>query len=184
MVRVFLFSFFLSPFAFALLACGCHGRPHAPALRDEPVYQNSREGFRLLAPEGWTQSAKAESPAGTVDKQYLLVRYDRLTGAAASLEVALVDLPSERDLEAYLAGGSHGVAAWRRAAAPEPLSIGGADGMRFVSGGRAGKQELTKEVTAFRRGDRVYLFTGVFPTGDTTARAQLRRSVDSLLWKT
>jgi hypothetical protein len=152
-------------------------------LRDEPVYQNSREGFRLLAPEGWTTSAKAESPRGRVDKQYLLVRYDRLTGPPASLEVALLDPGPGEDLEKLLAASSHGVTLWRRLAPPTVVTIGGAEGMRYIFAGRAGKQDLTKEVVAFRRGDRVDLFTGVFPAGDKGAQEQLRRSIESLSWK-
>src|SRR5205807_3959401 len=66
------------------------GGPHAPALRSEPVYNNTREGFRFVAPEGWSQVAKADLPPGPVEKERLLVRYQAATGGGA-MEVTIVD---------------------------------------------------------------------------------------------
>src|SRR5262245_30253534 len=85
------------------------GGPRAPALRPEPVYQNSREGFRFVAPEGWTQVAKAELPSGPAEKERLMVRYQAATGDPAALEATVIDLPESTDLAAYLSQPSYGV---------------------------------------------------------------------------
>src|SRR5262245_64118678 len=77
-----------------LLLLGCAPRPRAPALLDEPVYQNEREGFRFLVPEGWKQYARSEAPPGKGERERLLVLYRRLTpGPEATLEVTRADLP-------------------------------------------------------------------------------------------
>src|SRR5689334_14831576 len=94
----------------AALLAGCNSRPRAPALRDDPVYQNDREGFRFLAPEGWTQSARTEVPPGKVKTETPLVDYRRTKGEGrAALRVSLADLPESTDLESYLSGPSYGV---------------------------------------------------------------------------
>jgi hypothetical protein len=160
------------------------GRPRAPALRDDSVYQNTREGFRFLVPEDWHQHARSEVPTGKTEKERLLVGYKRLSAdKPALLEVSLVDLPAATDLEAYLAEPSYGVTRWQAAARPEPLHIQGAEAQRFVFTARVDADNMTREVVAFRRGERLYLFTGVFRTADTTARAQFRQAVESTLWK-
>jgi hypothetical protein len=160
------------------------GRPRAPALRDDPVFQNSREGLRFLVPEDWHQQARAEMPPGKIEKERVLVSYRRgSSDKPALLEVSLVDLPPGTDLAAYLAEPSYGVSHWQSAGRPEPLHIQGAEAQRFVFTARVGQDNQTREVTAFRRGERVYLFTGIFRPVDTTARAQIRQAVDSILWK-
>lgn len=168
---------------FLLLSAGCSQRPHAPALGDDPVYQNSREGFRFLAPEGWVQRARAEVPPGKAEKERLLVEYQRARGGKlALLEVSLADLPSSTDLVDYLAGPADGVERWRPVGSPEKLEIGGAEATRMTFTGRLGKEDLTWEVVAFRRGERVYFFVGLFTSADTKARDDLRRVVESTLW--
>ena len=78
---------------------GCTPRPSAPALRDDPVYQNDREGFHFLAPEGWQQSVRSDIPPGKVDKERPLVNYQRNTGVTpASIRVSLADLPASTDI--------------------------------------------------------------------------------------
>src|SRR2546423_15656230 len=74
----------------ALLLLGCDSKPRAPALMDDPVYQNDREGFRFLVPDGWKQHARAEVPPGKSEKERLLVQYRRpAEGGEATLEVTL-----------------------------------------------------------------------------------------------
>src|SRR5262245_1447579 len=85
------------------LLLGCTPKPVAPALRDEPVYQNDQEGFRFLVPEGWSQNARTEVPPGPVEKERLLVQYKRRPPAKpATLEVSMADLPSSTNLATYL----------------------------------------------------------------------------------
>ena len=42
---------------------------------------------------------------------------------------------------------------------------------------------MTKETVAFRRGGRVYFFHGLFGPTDAKARDQVRRAVESTIWK-
>jgi hypothetical protein len=62
--------------ALALLAlAGCQRPPRAPALVNEPVYQDSREGFRFLVPDGSVQEARGEMPPAPVEDERMLVEY-------------------------------------------------------------------------------------------------------------
>src|SRR5262249_38896309 len=106
--------------ACVLVLPGCGSRPRAPAILDEPVYQNDRQGFRFLAPQGWTQHPRAELPPGKLDKERLLVAYrQRGNEAPAALEVAAVDFPEPSALTAYLAAASHSAKEWRLVGKPE-----------------------------------------------------------------
>jgi hypothetical protein len=165
-----------------LAGCG-RDRPHAPALRDEPVYQNDREGFRFLVPDGWTQVARGELPPGRADSERMLVEY-RLYGAdkPASLQVTARDFDPGTDLKAYLATRTSGET-WRPKGPAETLEVDGTPATRVVLTGRPGNEDTTHDVLACRRGDRVYFFTGVFSSGDSTARDQVRRAVQGIVWK-
>jgi hypothetical protein len=168
----------------AVLLSACSPRPRAPALDNDPVYQNRREGFRFIVPEGWIQLAKADLPPGKVSKERLLVSYQRpVHGKTVFLEVSLADLPDSTDLAAYLAESSYGTSKWRRSGSPQELDFNGVSAVRYSYSIRAGKDDLVKEVTTFRRGERVYLFAGVYPTGDSQSREQLRRAVASTIWE-
>jgi hypothetical protein len=168
----------------AVLSAVAGSRPRAPALLNEPVYNNTREGFRFLAPEGWTVHSRGETPPGPVDKECLLINYQR-TGAEkpAQFEVTLADHPSSSDLEAYLAGPSYGAEKWREKTSPETLDLDGVAATRYVFTARVAKDDLTKEVVAVRRSGRVYFFLALYPSGDTAARDQVRRAVASTKWK-
>jgi hypothetical protein len=166
-----------------LLACSCQPRPRAPALLDEPVYQNEREGFRFLVPEGWSMSARSDLPPGPADKERLLVQYRRSTAdRPATFEVSMADLPEGTDLAAYLGGPAFGAERWKPSAAPQPLQVGGADATRFRFTARVDGADLAREVTAVRRGGRIYFFTVLAPPADTTAPEQVRRAVGRIVW--
>jgi hypothetical protein len=166
-----------------VVAAGCSSGPRAPALQDSPVYQNDTEGFRFLVPEGWSQYARADVPAGPVSKERLLVQYRHLGGGNAMLEVTVNDLPPEKDLAAYLSGPSYGVQRWTAASAPEKVEIGQKPGTRWLFQSRANGADISREVVTFRHEQRVYFFTGVFSTKDASAREQLRKAVGSIAWK-
>jgi hypothetical protein len=169
---------------FFVLAFGCDRRPQAPVLRNEPVYENDTEGFRFLTPEGWRLHAKVDVPSGKLDKERLLVQYVRLfPERGASLDVSMADLPTTTDLANYLAGPSGGVKSWRPKSAVESVQVGGVLAERFLFTGRMDSQEAVKEVVAIRRGARVYFFTAYFAPGDTKAQQQVRRTVESTVWK-
>lgn len=166
-----------------LLLSGCSRRPSAPALEDEPVYRNTQEGFRLLAPEGWTIRARAALPAGKLEREHLLVRYERTDPRhAAFFEVTAVDLDPAVSLEGYLAGPSYGVQRWQPQGSPQPVEIADVSGQRFDFAGTIDRHRMLKEVVAVRKGPRVYFFSAVFQAGDTASRDQIRDAVASLLW--
>jgi hypothetical protein len=167
-----------------LAQAGCTPRPRAPALDNSPVYQNDREGFRFLPPEGWTQLARADVPPGKFLKDQRLVSYQGAGGQrVALLEVTLADLPENEDLAAYLSKPSYGASDWRLKSEPESLTIGSAQASRCSFLGRIGKEDEAKEVVSFRRGGRVYFFIGMFAPADTEARDKIRRAVGSIIWK-
>jgi hypothetical protein len=167
-----------------LILPGCTGRPHAPALTNEPVYHNAREGFRFLVPQHWRPSARSELPSGKVDKERQLVRYELFTTEQpAGLEVSRVDLPSSTDLATYLAGASFGAISWKQSSSAEDLQINGTPAVRMVLTNSLGGEERTKDVVIFRRGERVYFFTALYVASDTKAREEIRRAVASTIWK-
>jgi len=167
-----------------LVALGCSRQPQAPVLRNEPVYENETEGFRFVTPEGWQLHAKVDEPPGKLDKERLLVQYVRLgSEKGASLDVSMADLPPTTDLAHYLAGPSGGAKSWHLKSPAESMRVGGVPAERFLFTGRMVKEDAIKEVVAIRRGERVYFFTAYLAPGDTKAQQQVRRTVESTLWK-
>jgi hypothetical protein len=165
-----------------LLGGGCQPKPKAPALLDEPVYQ-SEEGFRFLVPEGWIMAARGSVPPGPVEKERLLVQYRRVHGdSQATLEVSLMDLPEDTDSAAYLSGPSFSARHWKLMGRPESMEVGGVPGTRFRFTAPVNGAELGKEITAVRRGGRIYFFTVLFSPKDATAPEQVRRSIGRLVW--
>lgn len=166
----------------AVLLAGCHPKPKAPALLDEPVYR-SDEGFRFLVPEGWNMAGRGNVPPGQLNKECLLVQYRRATGdAQATLEVSAADLPENADLADYLSGPSFSASHWTQAGSPEKLEAGDRPGTRYRFTATVGRAKLGKEVTAFRCGGRVYFFTLLFSPSDATAPEQGRRAISRLVW--
>jgi len=164
------------------LALGCDERPRAPSLQNEPVYQNSREGFRFMVPEGWTLHARGELPSGQLDRERMLVSYELLqTDKPATFQITAADLAADTDLKKYLSGTAFGIVDWQLKSPPEDLDIDNQRANRYTFGRRIGPE--VREVVAFRRGERVYFFTAMFPKSDTKAREQIRRAIESLVWK-
>ena len=156
---------------------GCDAQPKAPSLRDSAVYQNNREGCRFLVPDGWLQSASSQFPEQELEGEVLLVQYKmRTPGMGASVEVLCFDEDQPSDLHQYHALPSHGTTQWKSVQPPEELDINGTPAQRFVYTARFGKQEMTKEVAAFRRGKRVYSFIGLFWLTDDNARRAVAAS--------
>lgn len=169
----------------SVLAAGCTPKPQAPALRNDPVYQNDQEGFRFLVPDGWVMVDNSNHPPGPVKKNLALVRYrSRAQTSPATLEVDIIDLPPTTDMAKYLAGPSFGIKQWQPTGAVEPVQTSGLSGERYDFTGRlTGKNDMLKEVVVFRRGERCFLFIGLFPPKDTSARDQIRQAVASTVWK-
>jgi hypothetical protein len=166
------------------LALGCGDQPRAPSLQNEPVYQNSREGFRLLVPEGWTMHARGELPSGKLDRERMLVSYELLqSDMPAAFQITAADLTIDTNLEKYLSGRAFGISDWQLKFPPEDLEIDGQPARRYTFGRPRLIGPEIREVVAFRRGERVYFFTAMFPGSDAKAREQIRRAIESLVWK-
>lgn len=163
-----------------LMCAGCSDGPRAPVLGSGPIFQNTQEGIRFQAPEGWAQTARAEVPPGKLQKERLLVSY-RANERAAEFEVSAADLPAATDLGSYLAERSYGARNWKQASPPAKLDIGGSSGDRYVLTGRIEKDPMTLEVVAVRKGERVYFFKGLFPTTDVKVSRQIRACVNSVI---
>jgi hypothetical protein len=172
-----------------LVGCGPRGKPL--------VYQDDR-GFRLTAPPGWVERARADAvPAGAqagsrvrreqvlplppLGEERLLVRYDRLTaGHLAWLRVGVADVPSSVPLAACLSAPAEG---WRADADVEDLEMGGLPAARAAFLGRWEGQEYRNESVAVRKGEQVYRITASFPAADDTAREQVRQAAAGAEWK-
>jgi hypothetical protein len=168
--------------AYLAAVAGCDSRPAAPALQNDPIYRNKKEHFRLLAPEGWIQTARQELPAGHIDKERLLVQYTRSSDRPATFEVSCADLPESTDLVAFMEGPGYGSTRWRKNGPADKIEIGGLAGTRLALSARIDGEDKTREVAAFRRGGRVYFFTGLYAASDTAARDQVRRAIDGIIW--
>lgn len=164
---------------FAILLLGCNERPKAPALGNDPVYHNSHEGFRFVAPEGWTQTASANFPDEAIDKERMLVRYEGRTGdSPAALEVSCIKLPESADLDAILDAPSHSISNWHREGAAKSIQIHDEPASRYIFL----SNKTAKEVVVFRRGGRVYFFTTVYAAHDAKSRDLARQAVESVVW--
>jgi hypothetical protein len=166
-----------------LALAGCERTPRAPALTNGPVYQSTREGFRFLVPDGWTQVAHGEMPPAPVRDERMLVEYRLVADQPVGLRVTAFDLPESEDLAAHLSQQLPEGGTWKLSTGPEACEAGGVAGTHLAFTGREGGQESTRDMHAFRRGGRVYLFTGVFAPTDTKARLEVRRAVESLSWQ-
>jgi hypothetical protein len=158
-------------------------RPRAPSLSDDPVFQSKSEGFRFVAPPGWSMRSRAEVPPGTSQQERLLVEYKRLTGdKPASLEVSLIDLPEGTALTAALKTRQPPDGELVRQTPVEELTVDGIQALRIAFYVRVDKEKMVSEVVAMRRGERVYFFTGFYPADDNRAKEQVRGVIDSLIW--
>lgn len=167
----------------AVVAAGCSQRPHAPALQDELVFHQQQEGFRFLPPQGWLQHARGIVPPGKADTERLVVEYLCPTSVyPASLAVSRIDLPESTPLDAFVQGQSFGADKWRKVSAPESIVVNGAPAVRMTFAAGKGV-EMRREVTVFRRGERVYFFNGIFAAADLQARDEVRRAAASVLWR-
>jgi hypothetical protein len=157
--------------------------PRAPSLSDDPVFQSKSEGFRFVAPPGWSMRSRAEVPPGTSQQERLLVEYKRLTGdKPASLEVSLIDRPEGAPLTAALKTRQPPDGELVRQTPLEEFTVEGVPAVRIALQVRVDKEKMVSEVVAVRRGERVYFFTGFYPADDNRAKEQVRGVVDSIVW--
>jgi hypothetical protein len=167
----------------AAALAGCNGRPSAPPLQEGRVYRNEREGFRFFAPEGWRQRARGEAPRGKLDGERLLAEYKCFTCAKpATLEVSVAEIPEGTSLSDYVTRSTLTGEKWQLRGTAEQFTINDAPAVRVIYTQRAGKEEMVREVVAFRRGARVYLFKGFYADSDAKSRKEIRGAVDSVVW--
>jgi hypothetical protein len=160
---------------------GCESRPQAPALANEAVYENDAAGVRFVAPEGWVTSGKSALPPGTFEKPVRLVSYSASAGHAG-LDLYAIDLPAGQELPAYLEQHAIGADKWVAKGPGKAETINGVPATRYVHTS-AKKGDRTRELTAFARGARSYVFVLVYANSDGSARDAGRRAVESVTWK-
>jgi len=128
--------------------------------------------------------ARSDINAGKVDKERLLVDYQRKPGKkAASFQASFADLPPTTDLAQYLTAPAYGAEKWVVMGAPDEIEVGGRNGLRYMLTARVGKESTSREVVSVWRGERVYFFSGLFAPDDTEVRDEIRRAVASVIWK-
>ena len=165
----------------AVAAPGCETRPRAPALTAEAVYENDSAGVRFVVPEGWTTVGKTALPPGTFDRPIRLVGYTSAAGKAG-LDLYAVDVPAGQDLPGYLDQHAIGADKWVAKGPGKPETVNGTPATRYTH--TAGKKgERTRELTAFARGNRTYVFVLTYATSDGGARDLGRRAVESTTWR-
>lgn len=178
------FFFFLG-LPLALILCGCQRGPVAPELRNSPVYNNSREGFRFLVPEGWTISASANIPSGDLETDLFLVQYNvRTLGSDGQVHViCFQDKQKDIDLAQYHTKPAFGIQKWSLKEGPTKETIHGKEGTWLYYTGRNKGPKMGQDVLAFRKGDRVYSFVGLCEASDNVARQSIHRAFASVIWK-
>jgi hypothetical protein len=168
-----------------LAAVGCNSRPHAPALLNDPIYQDDLAGFRLEIPDSWIIYAKSNLTRGEpLPEERKLVGY-RLSRAEkpAMFEISCMDLPDGADLTAYFTRHGAGSSPWHREGTPESITLGTMPAQRLVFVTGSGTKAERKEVVAVRIGGRTYFFTLVSAPTDAETREAVRRRLAGMTWK-
>jgi hypothetical protein len=166
-----------------VLVAGCTSGPSAPALDDEPIYKAAREGFRFSRPEGWTQWARGDVPAGKLEGERLLVEYrSQSSEEMATLEVSVASVAPTDSLSDFVTRNCKTGEDWRLRGPVENFTINGEAAVRLVWVMAADTGERVREIVAFRRDDRVYFFKGFYAASDTRSRREFRSAVDTVVW--
>jgi hypothetical protein len=172
-------------FACCIVTAGCGPEPpRAPALSNERVYSDSTGGFRFLAPEGWIMSARSVPPAGPLPKAILLVHYQNpRADQSGDLHVYAAEVPENKDVGEHIEATPIGPDPWKQSAKPEAVTIGGEAAKRYYfKPVKVKPKDPTREILAFRRGGRVYLFCITYDNGDGATRDRVRTLFDGLRW--
>jgi predicted Zn-dependent protease len=165
----------------ALVACS--ERPQAPPLTAEAVFQYEEIGLRFLAPAGWPIQSRAVLPTGPLRKPIVLVAYQKGAGEKpAEFKLVVADVSPETNLDQFLSEYRVGTEQWVAVPPTETVTINNAEATRHLQRRTQAKDEIRREVTAFRRGGRVYLFLVVFAATDGGSRDAVRTAVGSVAW--
>lgn len=168
----------------ALALVGCGDRPRAPVVSREAVFSDDAIGLRFATPDGWMAVSRATLPPGPLAKpvivaSYMLPRGDRPT----ELELVAADPVAEGDLERFLTDTPIGPDRWRAKDKPTPAAVNGVSAERLTLARVAREGEVLREVTAFRRPTRTYLFVITYLGTDRDARDAAHKCVESAEWK-
>ena len=172
----------LAPLLVAL-ACACADRPKAPPLTDEAVFQDDRVGLRFLVPAGWAVQSRAAVPDVPLSRTIVVASYRGPTGQRPpTLEVLAADVPADADLERWLAERGTGGETWVPRPPVKTVTINGAEATRFGQARAKGKEEYRRDVTAFRRGPRVYFFVVRHSAAEPDVPEAVRSTMESITW--
>jgi hypothetical protein len=167
----------------AIAQPGCTTRPRAPVLDRNSVYTDSHSGLRFLVPEGWTQQARTDLPAGPIRRgEVTLVLYRSFGTNSASFEVSCRDIDEDVDLGEFLGKRKRSGSAWTRVGSATPVECGGKSASRYILEGKPRDTKLTMEVTVLRQGKRVYFLAGTYPAGDSVRRGEIQQFFKDLTW--
>jgi len=137
-----------------------------------------------MVPDGWTQTASSILPAGELEEEAFLVRYRVKSPVAGStLQVECLQEDAQSSLQEHHSAASYRVNRWDSTGEPQTVTIGGLQAQRMIFQATMDDRQLSKEVTCFRKGNRVYSFVGLFASQDEKAQQQIRRAVNSLIWE-
>ena len=92
------------------------------------------------------------------------------------------EVAPELDLRKYLAEHALGPEKWTPQSSVEEITVGGTPASRFTLSRTQAKDELRREVTAFRRAGRAYFFIVDFAASDGASRDLARSAVGSVSW--
>jgi hypothetical protein len=164
----------------------CEGRPRAPALVTEAVYEHSELGLTFIVPSGWVATSRSTAPLSTrFDKPHPLVRYQPTGGeTAGTFELYAIDLPSGQDLIEYLSEGRNQIGSerWFTKTPPQSDRINGTECIRYTLT-EVKKTNRRRDIIAFDHGGgRIYAFLLTYTAG-SAARQQGGRSIDSIRWR-
>ena len=174
----------------ALIEGGC-ARPNLPvAMPSRPLlvsdgreFRDDDEHFRFMPPENWSMQLRSVADPENEKADRPLVKYKNLvTDTITSwMTVKVVKEPVDVPLEKCLAKRSPG-ADWRQVGKVEELDLHGRPAARIAWKGKFDGHDFIRETVAARRGERLYLVSGVYYATDNASRDLIRKAVSTCQW--
>lgn len=166
-----------------LAATACTDGPKAPPLTDEAVFRDDTIGLRFLVPAEWAVKSRGVVPPGRLGRTVVVVSYQRPAGRRpATFDVLAIDRSTDDDLGRAAAEHGPGSGEWVAQSPARQVIVNGSDATQIVLVPVHGKDDGRREVTAFHRGDRVYLFILTYSAADPDVRDAVRSTVESITW--
>ncbi len=82
----------------------------------------------------------------------------------------------------HIKGETYRSEEWQPTGAAESFQINSVPAARIRYRMQSGKDPLVRDIVAFRRGERVYFFTGLYLASDSKTRKAIQAAVDSVVW--